>query len=346
MRTLTVGGFERVPAARQRPGSTGGVRCWGALGRIAAVLVVVEASVVVAAARSSLQRTVYAMGTQLELEVEGLPPGELTAATEAAVREVERIEAACSTWRADSDWSRLNASGGAEVVLAREWLSLLGTVVEWSHRTQGAFDPVLGALIRAWGTRRGGRVPSAQELALAREASGVGLLVIDLSGGTARLRHPAAALEEGAFLKGYALDRMAEVLRRAGVTTGVLDFGGQVLAFGRHRRSGISAPDARHRVKAEVDIEDASLSTSGTSERGRHILDPMTGERSEAWGSVSVVASDGLTADILSTALYVMGPERGLRWANAHRVAALFQRTGEPPLRSESLSVTLIRSRP
>lgn len=281
-----------------------------------------------------LERSVYAMGTRLSIEAEGASPEVLQRATEAAFRESERIEAACSTWRRDSSWSRLNQARGAEVALDREWLDLLSTVLSWTRRTDGAFDPVLGALLQAWGIRTGGRTPSADEIARARAASGARLLSIDLDRGVARLGNPDAALDEGGFLKGYALDRMARLLEAGGVRDALLDFGGQLLVIGRPRPVALSAPDDRHRATLRFVLARGSLSSSGTSEHGRHIVDPKTGLRSPAWGSVSVVAADGLTADILSTALFVLGPERGLAWADEHDVEAVFQRPGRPPLRS------------
>jgi len=285
-------------------------------------------------APARLERSVYAMGTRLSVDAEGPSPEVLREATEAAFRESERIEAACSTWRADSSWSRLNQARGAEVPLDREWLELLSTIQDWNRRTEGAFDPVLGALLRAWGIRTGGRTPSADELARARAASGARLLVLDPNRGVARLAHPEAALDEGGFLKGYALDRMAQLLERAGVHDALLDFGGQLLVLGRPRPVALAAPDDRHRATLSFLLRPGSLSSSGTSEHGRHILDPASGIPSPAWGSVSVVASDGLTADVLSTALYVLGSDRGLAWADAHDVAAVFQRPGHPALES------------
>jgi len=281
-----------------------------------------------------LERSVYAMGTRLNIEAEGPSSEALQRATEAAFRESERIEAACSTWRPDSSWSRLNQARGAEVALDREWLELLSTVVTWTRRTDGAFDPVLGALLKAWGIRTGGRTPSADELARARAASGAALLSLDLKRGVARLGHPDAALDEGGFLKGYALDRMARVLEAGGVHDALLDFGGQLLVIGRPRSVALSAPDDRHRPTLGFVLPPGSLSSSGTSEHGRHILEPQTGLRSPPWGSVSVVAGDGLTADILSTALFVMGPDRGRVWADANDVEAVFQRPGRPPIES------------
>lgn len=277
-----------------------------------------------------LERSVYAMGTRLSLVAEGAAPDVLRSATEAAFRESERIEAACSTWRPDSSWSRLNAARGQEVPLDREWIELLSTILSWTRQTGGVFDPALGALLRAWGIRTGGRTPSADELARARAASGAAQLLLDPERGIARLRSPDAALDEGGFLKGYALDRMARVLAGAGVRDALLDFGGQLLVLGRPREVALAAPEDRHRQTLSFLMQPGSLSSSGTSEHGRHILDPRTGIPSEAWGSVSVVAADGLTADVLSTALFVLGPAQGLAWADAHDVAAVFQRPGQP----------------
>jgi thiamine biosynthesis lipoprotein len=305
-----------------------------------AALALIPALLVAGAAGASgpalarLERNVYAMGTRLSIDAEGPSEETLRSATEAAFRESERIEAACSTWRADSSWSRLNRAHGAEVPLDREWLELLSTILGWNRKTDGAFDPVLGALLQAWGTRTGGRTPSTEELARARAASGARLLSLDLGRGVARLEHPDAAVEEGGFLKGYALDRMARVLLAAGVRDALLDFGGQLLVIGRPRSVSLAAPEDRRRATLSFVLGPGSLSSSGTSEHGRHILDPRSGVPSPAWGSASVVAPDGLTADVLSTALYVMGPERGRAWAEEHHVAAVFQRPGRPPLES------------
>ena len=78
------------------------------------------------------------------------------------------------------------------------------------------------------------------------------------------------------------------------------------------------------RPQLRIRVREAALSTSTVMARGRHILDPLSGKPCAAWGSVSVVAATGFEADLLATALFVMGPGRGLRWATAHRVAAIF----------------------
>ena len=266
-----------------------------------------------------IDRTVLAMGTELRLHLEGSI--DLALASEAALAESARIEAACSTWIPSSAWSRLNAAQGHSVKLDPEWISLLAQMKGWQQRTGGAFDPVLMALMRAWGVRQGGTTPSRQDLNRARQATGADLLEWEETAGTVRLRDAQAGVEEGGFLKGYALDRMRKV---SGAWSGWMDFGGQVLAWGTPRPVSIADPVDRQRPRLTLELRNTSLSCSGTSERGRHILDPRSGEPCQAWGATAVVAPDALTADVLSTALYVLGPEAGLAWAEGHDVAAAF----------------------
>ena len=123
-------------------------------------------------------RVVLAMGTELCLHFEG--PGDPDRASEAALAEAARIEAACSTWDPASAWSRLNAAQGRPVALDREWLELLSRMKAWQSQTDGAFDPVLMALMRVWGIRQGGKTPDPQALAEARRAAGATLLELDL----------------------------------------------------------------------------------------------------------------------------------------------------------------------
>ena len=162
-----------------------------------------------------------------------------------------------------------------------ELRALLDRTIEWSRKTNGAFDPRLRALIRGDGD----------------------------------------GWEEGAFGKGYAIDRMLEILE-CGPPRNFINFGGQLAVSGSMRVT-IAHPKDREKLVLELTLENASLSTSSHSEQA-HILDPRTRKLLSARGSASVIAPDALTADILSTALYVMGADEGLRWANEHGVAAIF----------------------
>jgi thiamine biosynthesis lipoprotein len=265
-----------------------------------------------------VDRLVLAMGTELHLHLEGVGT---VAGSQAALSECARIEAECSTWNPASLWSRLNAAQGNPVRVGHEWIALLGQMKAWNLCTGGAFDPGLMALMQAWDVRGKGCVPTVEALTAARKASGADLLELDAEADTARWTHAHAGVEEGGFLKGYALDRMRKASR---VRSGWIDFGGQILAWGPPRPVSIADPQHRDTTWLNLELRNASLSCSGTSERGRHILDPRNGQRCPAWGATAVVAPEALTADVVSTALYVLGPEAGLVWAEHHKVAAAF----------------------
>jgi thiamine biosynthesis lipoprotein len=261
-----------------------------------AVVPITEAEVV--------QRARYLMGTVCEVAVGGAGA---EAEIESAFAEAKRIESMLSTWIEDSELSRVNR--GAEP--SAELRALLDQALEWSRRTNGAFDPRIGHLVQ-----RGGRaarppapdVPSGAETTPSSET---------LAGSGRDARPPI--WEEGAFGKGYALDRMLAL------TSGdaVFDFGGQIIVRGA---LDVTIADPTNRVKPVLafTLENASLSTSGDSEKPGHIIDPRTERSVPSRGSVSVIADDALAADILSTALYVMGEDEGIRWADAHGIAAVF----------------------
>lgn len=269
--------------------------------RVATALLVALA-VVPATTEAATNRARYLMGTVCEVAVAENAEG-AAESIERAFAEAERIERFLSTWKPESELSRVNAGATPSAELAE----LLATALAWSKKTGGAFDPRVRALIEVWKTREDGALPTRDEIARA----------------LANKRQ----FEEGAFGKGYALDRMLATIDGEAV----IDFGGQLLVRGSHRVA-IADPADREKPVVELMLVDASLSTSSGSEKtfevdGRrfsHIVDPRTGQALPPRGSVSVIAEDALTADILSTALYVMGEDDGLRWANAHRVAALY----------------------
>ena len=293
------------------------------------------------------------MGTALALAVSAPTRNVALDASEAAVRAVEAADRLLSTWRDDTPLARLNkAQPGAGKPVTPELFHLLKNLFEWSESTGRAFDPTVAPLVRAWGLRSGGRIPGASELLDARRATGPSLFTFDESSLRISRRDALAGIDEGAWGKGWALDRAAEVARAAGATDVVLDLGGQVLASGAESKIAIAHPRDRTRTVATLRLKDASASTSGNSERGLvvngrcvgHLLDPRTGEPAPDFGSVTVVAPDGLTADVLSTAFFVLGPEEGMALSErlrangvAHEVLFFFEgEEGQEPAVSMS----------
>jgi thiamine biosynthesis lipoprotein len=246
------------------------------------------------------ERARYLMGTVCEVAADD--PEQI----ERAFAEAQRIEAMLSTWTEESELARVNRG---ETAPSPELRALLDETLVWSHKTNRAFDPRIGHLVRPRrvipsGVEGPGRADGAPP---ARPDPSTSL---GMTGG----------IEEGAFGKGYALDRMLALIDGEAM----INFGGQILVRSA-REVSVADPADRDKPVLALTLDDASLSTSA----GSHILDPRTGRSCGERGSVSVIAERALEADILSTALYVMGEEEGLRWAAAAGVAAIFIDTNQ-----------------
>lgn len=180
--------------------------------------------------------------------------------------------------------------------------------------------------MRAWGFFRGtGHFPTAQELARARSAVGWQKVQLDAKARTVHFTTPGVELDPGAIGKGYAVDRVVEILRDSGVNAALVDAGSSTLyALGTPPgKSGwrVRVPKSsdRKQVLSTVVLRDESLSTSGSYEKFFklnehiycHIMDPRTGMPVEGVLQTTVIAGDGTTTDALSTSIFVLGPEAG-----------------------------------
>ncbi len=281
--------------------------------------------VAVTGCAATAERELVAMGTTLRIAVSAATREAALAASERAVAALARAESRLSTWRDDSELARLNlASVGEPFALSPELYAELALAKRFWIRTRGAFDPGIGALVHAWCLRSGGCVPSGAARRSALLASGMDKL--DLRPGTAVRLHAGFRVEEGGFGKGAGLDAAVEALAECGIERAILDLGGQVAYIGDQPLAfAIADPRDRDRPVLVFPLVHGSAATSALSERRivvdgiayGHILDPRSGLPCPDVGSVTVVAADALTADCLSTGLYVLGPDAALAWAGA-----------------------------
>ena len=281
-----------------------------------------------------VERTVHLMGTWATLVVQAADRSAGLQALERMVGVIERTEASLSTWRADSVLSALNRHPVHEPFgLSSPLCGLWPRLARWHRLTGGAFDPAVGRLVEAWGLRAGGAVPAPDALRAALAATGFARFRFDAE--TCRVTRTAdATLDAGAFGKGEALRRLVDA--SAGGYPWMVDFGGQVAVGGKPAGAGwpvaIAHPARRQQPALALTLTTGSLATSAASERsvvvdGRpvgHILDPRTGQPIHRPESVTVWHEDPMAADVLSTALYVMGADDGLDHAERHGIAALF----------------------
>lgn len=282
-----------------------------------------------------VERRVSLMGTYAELVTfsadrqQGLQElGRMLSVLEAAEGEL-------STWRDDSIVTALNRQPvDVPWVAPQPLCSLFSELVSWHRETRGAFDPAIGALVAAWGLREGGRHPTSIGIETALRHSGLQHIFFDpRSCSVTRRRN--VWLDAGAFGKGEALDRLLHLEGVGPVQPWIVDLGGQIMVNGMSKEGwpiALAHPQRRDEAVAEIHLTEGSLATTGGSERDvsleghrvGHILDPRTGLPITRKASVAVWHRSALVADVLSTALYVMGVEEGLSWAETRGVAACF----------------------
>jgi thiamine biosynthesis lipoprotein len=270
-----------------------------------------------------------AMACRFEVTLSGEDRRHLPSVTR-ALDLVEEIEAALTLFRPTSDLVRLNQrAGAAPVEVSRELFDLLWRCRALHRRTEGAFDITSTPLSRAWGfLARAGRLPSAPEIEAARAVVGMDGVSFDVERRTVAFRRPGMELNLGGVGKGYALARMAAVLRASGVGQALLSAGGSsVLALGgRGWPIDLRARQVPDRRLARLVLTGGALSTSAAGEqffevggsRYGHVLDPRTGRPAAGILSATVVTSDPTVAEALSTAFLVGGVGLAERFCAAH----------------------------
>jgi thiamine biosynthesis lipoprotein len=289
------------------------------------------------------ERVAYVMGTRVRLAVVDDARARGLARLDRALGALEDAEEELSTWRPGGAIALLNLTPVGERWQASPHVCrMLTTVRHWFRESGGAFDPAIGALADAWGIHGDGLVPSDEAVARALERTGLRHFEFDRHR-CAMTRRAEVRMDVGGFGKGEGLDRAAGVL---GPGAWLIDLGGQISVSGAAPGASgwqvdIAHPANRASPLMSLVLASGSLSTSGSSERdlvvgGRrvgHILDPRTGRPAPFEGSVSVWHESALVADILSTALYVMGPREGIAWAEERGIAACYLESADGAIR-------------
>ncbi|HJL05193.1 MAG TPA: FAD:protein FMN transferase [Polyangiaceae bacterium LLY-WYZ-15_(1-7)] len=266
------------------------------------------------------------MGTVFIIKVQA-PERVAAPAVERAFDEIERLETVLSEWREDSEISRINRHAGRRPVeVGEDVFTVVKAGVDVSRWSEGAFDLSWAALRGLYDFRPGRqRVPARSAVRPKLRLIDWSQIELDEEARTVFLKREGMAIGTGGIGKGYALDRAGEILRDAGIESYMLFGGGQVQVHGqrgpRAWRVGIQHPRREEEYFAFFESDGGSISTSGDYEhffidddgkRWHHILDTDTGLPAERTTSVTLLAPSGLYADALSTAVFVLGPERGL----------------------------------
>ncbi|MEI6177699.1 MAG: FAD:protein FMN transferase [Verrucomicrobiota bacterium] len=252
-----------------------------------------------------------------------------------------------SNYQPDSELSRFNrAPEKTPFKISADFSRVTRFALELSRQSDGAFDPTLGSLINLWGfgEKTGEKtVPDAATLSGAMAKIGWKHLTIGENGELTK-DIPGLAMDLGAVAKGFGVDRMIEVLRTHGLENLYASIAGEVRVLGHNPRGtkwmlGVTVPVDHWRennpMATMLSISNQALSTSGDYQKffvdasGRrlcHIIDARTGiPVQHNLASVTIVGPDSMTADGLSTSVFVLGPEAGMKWIESREdAAALF----------------------
>ena len=239
--------------------------------------------------------------------------------------EAERIDRLMSTYKEDSRISEINRLAATEPVIAGEELfGLIRRSLDISVLTRGAFDITYDSVGQHYDFRNRQR-PDETTIAAKRELIDVRFVELDQAAGTVAFKQEGVRINLGGIAKGYVVERGVSILRKNGIRNGIVTAGGDSRLLGDRRGQpwmvGIRDPRVEGEVAISVPLQDEAISTSGDYERYfvegdtryHHIIQPSTGEPAGGVHSATVFGPDAVITDALSTSVFVMGVDEGLR---------------------------------
>lgn len=282
------------------------------------------------------------MGTRWSVSIDADSTVDLATLHQNLAAAVEQVDAQMSPWKPDSDLLRLNcAPEGNWVDIPTEMLEVLDCALDVNRLSAGAFDPCVGALVDAWGFGAVRDAPDAQAIRLARQSVQLAAhecIELDMPAGRVR-KHVPVQLDLCGIAKGYAVDRMTQVLQQHGVRHALAALDGELRAVGGQANGkpwavALERPEAGHRaVHGVIELEELAVATSGDyrhyvtvgDARLAHTMDARRrAPVHNAVASVTVLARTCMQADAWATALLVAGCEDGLTMAQGMRMDVLF----------------------
>jgi FAD:protein FMN transferase len=295
-----------------------------------------------------LEQSAEAMGSTYSIAVYGNDREQMAAAVEAAFDEARQLDSMLSNYKPDSEWSLVNREAAQHPVhVSAELFHLLAACQQYSRLSDGAFDISVGPLMKVWGFYKGtGHLPHQAEIAAAMQYVGYRHVHLDAAAQTVSFDRRGVELDPGGIGKGYAVDRMIEVLKHKGITTALVSASGSsIYGLGappdqpRGWPVQIRDPHNQRKSVAEVFLKNESMSTSGNYEKFfraeghvySHIMDPRTGYPAPGMLSVSVITPRTIDSEAWAKPFFI----NGRRWAAQHHPTpfrALFceDRTDQP----------------
>jgi FAD:protein FMN transferase len=311
------------------------------MGRLVVLLLVGTALQPALSAASTLNRFEFAqteMAVPIRIVLYATDDATATEAAKAAFARFHELNAACSDYDPQSELRRLGdtSSEGKPVRVSDDLWRVLVRALDLSAQSDGAFDVTVGPVVRLWRSARHTKeLPSPKSLQTARSRVGYRWVRLNPERQTVELLRPKMRLDLGGIAKGYAVDEGMKAIRSRGITRMMIEAGGNI-GLGDPPperpgwRIGIAPPDAHSPPRQYLSLARTAISTSGDlwqyavigGVRYSHLIDPRTGLALTDHCSVTVVGRDGLSTDGLSSAVAILGPDKGLKLIEATPGAA------------------------
>jgi|WetSurMetagenome_2_1015567.scaffolds.fasta_scaffold320080_2 FAD:protein FMN transferase len=230
-----------------------------------------------------------------------------------------------SVYNNTSEISKINTAAGSHYVrVHKDTLNIIKASLAFSIFSQGAFDISIRPLTELWHINKQSTcIPSAQLVAQALDQVGYQDILIDEDNSAVMLKSPPQALDLGSIAKGFAADEALRIIKEFGVTEALINFGGTIVSWGSPHTIGIQHPDKTRGIPmGKLLIQDKAVVTSGIYEQFftngnaiyHHIIDPFTGYPANTdLISVTLIGESAMELDALSTAVMVLGMEKGMQ---------------------------------
>lgn len=287
-----------------------------------------EHNIVNSQKETKAETNVFAMDTFMTITAYG-PNGE--AAVNAAQADIQRLDQLLSAGDPQSEVGKLNETGTG--ICSDDTAYLFQRSMKLYQDTDGAFDVMMYPLMETWGFISGNHaVPSQEIIDQLLPLTDPSKVIYDSTKKQIEFKEKGMKIDFGGIAKGYASSRIMDIFDQHGITSGIVNLGGNVQVKGRkpdgsNWRVGIQNPAQPGDYLGILQVSDKAVITSGGYERFfeekgvryHHILDPKTGKPAESGlSSVTIVSPDGTLADGLSTSLFVMGREKASQFWAAH----------------------------
>ena len=271
------------------------------------------------------------MGTLVEITVQESNKDLAQKAINKSFDEMSRLEKIMSSYLPDSELSKFNtlAGGKKRIRVSPDLLKVIQRGIYWGKLSNGAIDISIGPAVKLW--EFNSEIPTLPDTdKLLSAASFINYKDVVIDGGSVSLKKSGMSLNLGAIGKGYAVDQAIDVLKKMGIKSGLINAGGDLMAFGLKKATkpwhiGIQHPRKPERIIVSLDVRDEAVATSGDYQRYfiknkvryHHILNPKNGWPVNQTISATVIADTVMNADALSTALFILGENKGIAFINS-----------------------------